>query len=217
MIERDDEGAETLVDVPIRAFDHCGHRIMSGSEFIDTNKANCIVATCTAVVRTKMQKRIGGYRPELPHAGDFEMWLRFAAHASVGCVNARQGVYRRHRANMSWSYYANGLWGDLQQRRRALDSFIESCEAVLPDAEGLREKLLRELSIVMVGHASEAFNKEDIDTSAQLTELALDTYPRIVRSPDWFKLTVKKRIGRRAWSALRPAVAALRGERLDRR
>ena len=215
VIERDDEGAETLVDVPIRTFDDLGHHIMRGSQFIDTNKANCIVATCTAVVRTQVQKRIGGYRPELPHAGDFEMWLRFAAHGSVGFVNARQGVYRRHRANMSWTYYANGLWGDLQQRRRALDCFVESCGAMLPDVEGLREKLLRELSIVMVGHASEAFNKGDMDTSAQLSDLALATFPRIVRTPDWFKLTVKKRIGRRAWSALRPAVAALRGERLD--
>lgn len=217
VIERDDEGIETFVDAPIRGFDRLGHRIMRGSEFIATNKANCIVATCAAVVRTEMQKRVGGYRPELPHAGDFEMWLRFAAHGSVGFVNARQGVYRRHRTNMSWSYYANGLWGDLQQRRRAIDCFVESCRDVLPDAEGQREKLLRALSIVMVGHASDAFNKGDMDTSARLSELALATYPHIDQTPQWFRLTIKKRIGRRAWSALRPAVAALRGERLDRR
>jgi hypothetical protein len=34
------------------------------------------------------QKHLGGYRPELPHAGDMEMWLRFAAHGGVGRIHA---------------------------------------------------------------------------------------------------------------------------------
>ena len=46
------------------------------------------VPTPTTIGRTDVQKAIGGYRPELPHAGDLEMWLRFGAHGG-------SGAYRR--------------------------------------------------------------------------------------------------------------------------
>jgi Glycosyl transferase family 2 len=56
-------------------------------------------------IPTYLQKRLGGYRRELPHTGDMEMRLRFAADASVAFISAYQGFYRRHRANMSTTYH----------------------------------------------------------------------------------------------------------------
>ena len=35
-----------------------------------------------------LQQQVGGYRAELPHSGDMEMWMRFAAHAPVGVLRA---------------------------------------------------------------------------------------------------------------------------------
>src|SRR4051794_17612091 len=58
--------------------------VLDGLDFIELSAVNNQVATCSAVVRTKLQKSLGGYRRDLPHAGDMEMWLRFAAHGSVG-------------------------------------------------------------------------------------------------------------------------------------
>ena len=127
-------------------------RILGGREFIELSGAQVLVSTCTAVVRTKVQKRLGGYRPELPHAGDMEMWLRFAAHASVGFVSAYQGVYRRHSANMSTAHYyytadgrfvytSSGRLTDLQQRKAAFERFFETCGNALPNSERLRRKL----------------------------------------------------------------------------
>ena len=78
---------------------------LEGCEFIEFSGAHNLVATCSAVVRTELQKRLGGYRNELPHTGDMEMWLRFAAHAAVGFIPAYQGVYRQHKTNMSTAYY----------------------------------------------------------------------------------------------------------------
>ena len=59
------------------------------------------ISTCTAIARTKTQKTIGGYRAALPHSGDMEMWLRFAANGSVARINAVQGIYRKHSTAMS--------------------------------------------------------------------------------------------------------------------
>ncbi len=64
------------------------------------------VSTPTAIVRTSLQKSLGGYKPELPHAGDLEMWLRFALAAEVAFIRAPQAYYRRHAANMSNTYDA---------------------------------------------------------------------------------------------------------------
>src|SRR5204863_4739195 len=64
--------------------DRSGYRILAGPEFIERSGPRCIVPALTAVVRTSLQKSLGGYCPELSNAGDMEMWLRLAAHSSVG-------------------------------------------------------------------------------------------------------------------------------------
>jgi GT2 family glycosyltransferase len=74
------------------------------SAFLEMQALGNAVGTATAVVRTAVQKRLGGYRVDLPHAGDLEMWLRFALHSRVAQICAPQAVYRRHDANMSLGY-----------------------------------------------------------------------------------------------------------------
>src|SRR5262249_30067434 len=103
------------------------YRIMSGREFIQFSGCRNRVPTPTAVIRTKLQKQLGGYRPELPHTGDMEMWLRVAAHASIGILDAYQAVYRRHSSNMSASYTTESGLSDLKERKAALECFLESC------------------------------------------------------------------------------------------
>ncbi len=77
---------------------------LTGIQFIELTGPRNSVSTPTAVVRTALQRRVGGYRIELPHAGDMEMWLRLAANASVGILDAFQAVYRLHADNMSHAY-----------------------------------------------------------------------------------------------------------------
>jgi glycosyltransferase involved in cell wall biosynthesis len=217
-IELNDSGNET----PTKSIFETT-RIMQGHEFIELSGAENLVQTCTAVVRTELQKRLGGYRIELPHTGDMEMWLRFAAHASVGFISADQGVYRQHRANMSKEYYLisngevvytkNGRLSDLQERKSALDCFSEHCHEVMPQCEGLCFRLYRRLSELAVRRASMAFNDGYLDESGQLCEFALAIWPEIKSSPAWAKLTCKRWIGARTWRAVRPAAAAIRAVR----
>jgi hypothetical protein len=172
------------------------------------------------VVRTELQKRLGGYRHELPHSGDMEMWLRFAAHASVGFVSAYQGVYRRHSASMSTAYYfisdgrqiftKNGYLADLHQRKSAFGCFFERCDDVLPQCEDLCRRLHRRLSEMAMMHAHTAFNDGQMEESTELSDFALEVCPEIKSSSAWVKLTCKRWIGARTWRAVRPAAAAIR-------
>jgi hypothetical protein len=190
------------VDVITKA----GWRILRGLEFIELSASRNIVPTPTAVVRTALQKRLGGYLKDLPHSGDMEMWLRLAAHASVGSLEACQAVYRRHSGNMSLNYMA--LLPDLQQRKAALDCFYRSCN--FSTAQRLHQKALLSLGRDAVGLASRTFNEGKIEVSGQFSEFALGVCPQIKGSLEWAKLACKRRLGFRAWNALRPAFARIR-------
>lgn len=53
------------------------------------------------VVRRTAYERLGGYRTDLPHAADWEMWTRLAAHGSVVFVDEVLACYRKHDASDS--------------------------------------------------------------------------------------------------------------------
>jgi glycosyltransferase involved in cell wall biosynthesis len=81
---------------------------------------NCI-ASPEVVVRTELQRRLGGYREELPHSGDLEMWMRFAAHADVGIFRDVIHAYvRDHDRNMQRTRFNTQL-SRLTQRKAAFD------------------------------------------------------------------------------------------------
>jgi len=177
-------------------------RVMRGLEFIDLNGSGNMVCTPTAVVRTELQKRLGGYRAELVHSGDLEMWLRFAANASVGIVGEYQAVYRRHSRNMSLGYRAKGWLPDLVQRKAAFDCFFQTCGDALPNAPELRRRLLRSLGCEVLGFASEAFNENETEISDHLSAFALDMCPELKWSLPWLKLNCKRYVGARMWRAI---------------
>jgi glycosyltransferase involved in cell wall biosynthesis len=83
-----------------------------------------IITSPEAVVRTSVQHQAGYYRPELPHSGDLEMWLRIADISDVGRVNGVDQAYRRlHAASMMTTGYGT-LLRDLEERVKAYESFL---------------------------------------------------------------------------------------------
>lgn len=178
-----------------------GTRIISGLDFIKFSGPRNIVVASSAVVRTSLQKKLGGYIPELTHSGDMEMWLRFAAHGSVGFVDDVQAVYRRHSTNMSRGY---SMEDDLWQRKAAFDIFFDSCRSKLSETPRLQRSLMRQLACDAVGRASGAFNGGDMELSERLSDLALRWDPAVVRTPAFARLAFKRKMGARAWSYLQP-------------
>jgi glycosyltransferase involved in cell wall biosynthesis len=54
------------------------------------------VRTPGIVVRRAAYEQVGGYRTDLPHAADWEMWTRLAAHGPIMFVDQVLACYRRH-------------------------------------------------------------------------------------------------------------------------
>lgn len=178
--------------------------ILESHDFIVLCAQRNVVPTPTAIIRTSLQKRVGGYRPDLPHAGDMEMWLRLAVHGPVGYIHVPQAIYRLHSTNMSHAYNQRSRLPDLLQRKAALESFLGEYAGMLPRAGEIRRQAFRTYSRDAVGYASAAFNNGDCALSKQLADYAVTLSPDTRQSWQWLKYTMKIFMGPRIWRALNP-------------
>jgi len=200
---------------PCRISEEYNWMIIPGREFLElccrgNSSAENIVPTPTAVVRTALQKELGGYRKDLPHAGDLEMWLRFAAHSSIGKVEVEQAYYRFHDANMYKKFL--GI-KDLLQRKAAWDALFEGYGQRVKDCEQVRRLAYRRLAEGAFWLGSEAFDRCDEETCRQLLDLALEYDPTLRRWPGWYRLRLKRAMGSTVWGHLRPLVRRVRRHR----
>jgi glycosyltransferase involved in cell wall biosynthesis len=200
---------ESLPEV-VPSGDEDESEILSGPEFVERvcESATNVVPTPSAVVRTTLQKALGGYREDLPHSGDMEMWLRFAAHASVGVLSTEQAFYRIHGKNMKFNYVD---LQDIQQRRAAFQALFQGYGDRLRDRERLQSLAARKLAEFAFWAASRAFDRGEVVGCREVLRLALEIDPALKTRPEWPRLRWKRFIGPRAWSTLRPVVEFARG------
>ena len=71
------------------------------------------------VVRRSAYEAVGGFRPDLPHAADWEMWTRLAAHGPVVFVDEVLACYRRHAASDTSARARSGA--NIRERLTAID------------------------------------------------------------------------------------------------
>lgn len=109
-------------------------------------KAENPIAVATVVVRTSLQHRLGGYRENLPHAGDLEMWLRFALHADLARIkNTDQGYFRVHDESMQHTRFRSPV-AQLEQRKAAFDVIFREHGSRIPDPGPLQRVVNRALA-----------------------------------------------------------------------
>jgi glycosyltransferase involved in cell wall biosynthesis len=159
-----------------------------------------------AVLRSSVQREIGGYRAELPHSGDLEMWIRAAAVADVGYVGgADQAYYRVHEENMHSTTFRSGkrdgMVTDMGERLLAFESATKSIAGRVAASEALMVSARRALALEAIVLALRAFywgiaEEWPVD---DLSSFALATYPEAKRLPQWRALARQRRLssGRR--------------------
>jgi glycosyltransferase involved in cell wall biosynthesis len=166
------------------------------------------------VVRTSLQKRLGGYDPQLPRAADMELYMRLAANADVGFIRGvDQAYYRVHGKNMSKAVSA---LMDLRQRRSVFEMVLERYDEGLPDAKGLSEIVHRKLSREALWAAARVYdrgrmrqtelarrflgagaNEEEEQDVDELLAFAFNCWPEVDSLPPYRTLQSHKKIGPR--------------------
>ena len=71
------------------------------------------------VVRRSVYERIGGYREDLPHAADWEMWTRVASTGPIVFIDEVLSCYRRHDASDTADRVRTGV--NVRERITALE------------------------------------------------------------------------------------------------
>jgi hypothetical protein len=158
-----------------------------------------------AVMRTSVLREIGLYRPDLPHAGDFEMWMRAARASDIGHIaGVDQALYRVHDKNMHSATYATtqakGTVFELEQR-------LASFEAVLDDSASDRELLAiarRSLARRALTEAIRAYHRGEADVWPvdELADFAGSLCPRSELRAQWAALERRKTGAKRSFHPL---------------
>lgn len=168
------------------------------------------VPTPTAVVRTSLQKRIGGYKQALPHTADLEMWLRFAAKGRVAVLPNVQAFKREHSANML-KQFTPKILPDLRQRLLAFESAFAEIGREVPHADELFAKALQQLGSQAFWGAQTMFEKGCTSAVQDLLDLAIQLDPSVKDTVHWRRFVWKRRLGPEMWRLLRPVLASVRG------
>lgn len=197
----DFQAGQMLKPVPDSA--ECDGWVLSYEEFLE---ASCKLGATpiqspAAIVRNRVHREVGGYRPELPHSGDTELWLRLAARAPVGVLDAEQAYRRWHGANMVLRYT---LVGELRQQWTAFEFHFRDHGDRIADRERLQRLAAGTSSWAAFWGASGAFERGDLSSCQELLDFALDINPELRDRPEYTRLRWKRRVGPRVWSALRP-------------
>ena len=141
-----------------------GHTRWSGRHWIAERcrAGHNVISSPEALVRGPVQRAVGGYRLELPHAGDLEMWMRIAARADVAYVKGPpQAYYRVHSSSMLRTRY-RGKLTDLEQRKAAFDAFFRH-HTDLPNAQGMADLAARTLAREALWEACRAYDRDEVE------------------------------------------------------
>lgn len=185
-----------------------GWSVWSGRWWLERRfreSVSCI-ASPEVMVRTSLQKQIGGYDPELPHTGDTEMWLRFAVHADVGYIRGvDQAFYRTHGQNMTVS---RTPLVDLRQRRLAFETILDRYGAELTDADQLAAMVHRRLGWEALWSVARAYDRGRTRQTPvdELVAFAFDCWPEARKLPIYRGVQARQRIGPHVMPYLQPLI-----------
>ena len=162
-------------------------------------------------MRACVMSEVGAYRPELPHSGDLELWLRAATVSDVGfVVGPEQAWYRLHESNMHKTMFdggtANGQLVDLRERWAAFRLLFEKTVVPIPRSSELEAVVRRRLARQAFNTASYAYARGFRNFPVtEFADLAVQIDPAVARSGAARALSRRKRVGMPPeWLAVHP-------------
>lgn len=176
-----------------------GYTQWSGTEWLERRcrAGHNVITSPEVVVRGSVQRNVGGYRADLPHAGDLEMWLRIAAVSDIAYVRrVPQAFYRVHPASMMRARYC-GSFFDLRQRKAAFEAFFERYEHTIARGHWLHDLANRTLAREALWDACRAYDRNEVEISHvdELVEFALMTYAEATSLTEYAALRRRRYLG----------------------
>lgn len=160
----------------------------------------CMIQTPSIVVKREVYETLGGFHPDLFHAGDWEMWKRVASHYPVWYEPEPLACYRTHTSSHTSSLVRSG--GNIANTRQA----IAISESYLP--ESVRDMVTAQAKEFYALYAFESacwhlVKRDPQAAMAQFTEaLKCSRSPQTLVKMANFLTTIVTRRSRKAVSTL---------------
>ena len=154
-----------------------------------------IIVNPEAVLRRSVMDRLRGYRPDMPHSADMELWLRAAELGSVGRVNGNvQAFYRVHGLNMHLTDFGGGL-ADIQARRHVFEDLARVPGSALNRQPALLRMARHALAVEAVRAANQALDNGGMNAgiAGELAKFAVETDPGITGSAPWRAYRIREK------------------------
>ncbi len=186
-------------EVPAEVGSAKGHRLWTGRQWIEDRcrAGHNVISSPEVVVRGCLQRAVGGYRTELPHTGDLEMWLRIAARSNIAYVRGvPQAYYRVHGVSMQRTVFRRKQ-ADLEQRRVMFDTFFAHHGELLGEGPWLQRLACRALAREALWEACRAYDRDEVEEAAAtaLTAFALDVHADAPLEREYAALQRRRRLG----------------------
>jgi glycosyltransferase involved in cell wall biosynthesis len=154
-----------------------------------------VISCPEVVVRTELQKRLGGYRADLPNVADLEMWMRFAVHSDVGyIVGADQAYYRVHPSSMQRTYFVDPLTVHAEYARM-FEGFFAQYGEVIAHRGAIEAAPFRAIAKEILWRASRALDGGAAPARIDdFIALAVRYYAQAVTLPEYRALQRRLRV-----------------------
>ncbi|MBW4716987.1 glycosyltransferase family 2 protein [Saccharothrix obliqua] len=183
-------------DLPSVVTPPAGHTVWSGVDWIENRcrTGQNVLSSPEAVVRTSVQQQVGGYRPDLPHAGDLEMWMRIAAVSDIGYVRGKPAAfYRVHQQSMFRTQFSS-VFADLEQRRAVFERFFAEHPDLPPRLKHLADRSIAKDALWRAVRAYDRDKLAEIPTE-ELVAFARAVYAHTEHLPEYRALRRRKALG----------------------
>ena len=168
------------------------------TEFVEKIGVSQSIQCPSIVVRRAVYETLGGFRPELSYAADWEMWIRIAAHYPVWYEPTILAAFRRHSGSWTTACVRSAETIVAEQR------CIASVRAYLPRAKAeIISRKARELaSLRALEFAYGAFAHFEFTTAFnQLWEgLKCSCSPRVIKAASLLPVRLASGVVSRAYS-----------------
>jgi glycosyltransferase involved in cell wall biosynthesis len=163
--------------------------VWSGEAWIThlCRRGSNIIVNPEAVLRRSVMDALVGYRPEMPHAADMDLWLRAASLGGVGRINGPvQAYYRVHGQNMHLTDFGSPL-DDIRARREVFHGLSDLPGPPLQRPRQLLRAAHRALAVEAVREAIHlADTRPELSASAEkLAAFGSDTDASVTESRLW--------------------------------
>jgi hypothetical protein len=163
--------------------------VWTGEEWIGhlCRRGSNIIVNPEAVIRRSVMDQLVGYRADMPHAADMDLWMRAASLGSVGRINGPvQAYYRVHGQNMHLTDFSSTL-DDIRARRDVFDALASLPGDPLPRSRQLVRTAKRAIAVEAVRAALNLADTRQGGSllAAELADFAVETDASITGSSSW--------------------------------